>query len=336
MGARCLCLVLLFAVTGLGATGPRRVFLRIVVARGQAEARQALDALQSGEDFASVAKRLSIHASAPRGGYLGETWVERLNPDWVKAIAGLKPGGYSEPIPFGADLAILYRMPLHFQRKAYRLQEAGDLRMKEGKTNEAVALYQEAVAAFPEFIHGYFLLGVAYRKLGDLDREIGAYRTAVEIEPNYELGLYNLGLALLRQGRLEDGIEALRGAVRVKPDYTDALTSLSAAYLQMGRLEEAKATARAAVLANPLRPEGYYNLGAAESRGDLKGALSNLETAVLLDADRPEFRLALAIGQAQSNRIDEAIATLEELLRRSPEFGPGRELLRQIKEKTGR
>ncbi len=334
--SRSISLLLLLTLASLNAAPPRRVFLRLLVTHDETGARRALDALQKGESFPSVARRLSIHSSASRGGYLGETWTDRLNEDWVKTIAGLKPGSYSEPIPFGGDFAILFLLPRHFQTKAYRLQAEGDRRMEEGKTREAAALYQEAVLEFPDFIHGYFLLGVAYRKLGDLDREIEAYTTAVEIEPKYDLGLYNLGLALIRKGRIEDGIEALQGAVRVKPDYTDALTSLSAAYLRLGRVEQAKTAARDAVLANPLRPEGYYNLGAAESRGDLKDAVADLETAVVLDAGRPEFRMALAIGQAQSNRIDEAVATLEELLRRESDYAPARELLSQIKGKTGR
>lgn len=330
-------LLLLLWITSLQAAQPaRRVFLRIVVTHDMAGAREALTALQGGESFISVARRLSIHASASQGGYLGETWTERLNADWAKAVASLPFGHFSAPIPFGSDLAILYRMPQHFARKAYRLQAEGDRKMEEGKTEDAIHLYQEAVQEYPDFIHGYFLLGVAYRKLGDLDREIAAYSKAVEIEPNYHLGLYNLGLALARKGLPLDAIEALRRAVGIKPDYTDAYTSLSAIYLQLGRVDEAIMMAQAAVTANPLRPEGYYNLGAAESRRHLAQALESFETAVALDSGRPEFRMALAIGQAQSNRLDKAVATLQELLRRQPDFSPAQELLKQIREATQR
>jgi peptidyl-prolyl cis-trans isomerase SurA len=53
--------------------------------------------LQKGESFAALASQYSKGPTANKGGGIGTYLVSKLNPDTVKAIAGLKDGDISKP-----------------------------------------------------------------------------------------------------------------------------------------------------------------------------------------------------------------------------------------------
>ena len=53
-------------------------------------------------------------------------------------------------------------------------------------------------------------LGSAFDKEGRLEDAIAQYQQALEIRPNYALAIHDLSVALLRQGRLDDAINNIR------------------------------------------------------------------------------------------------------------------------------
>ena len=62
------------------------------------EAYSVIDRLKKGEDFATLAKQLSIDSSAPNGGRLGGVSLAALRPELRDAVAQLNPGQISQPI----------------------------------------------------------------------------------------------------------------------------------------------------------------------------------------------------------------------------------------------
>lgn len=75
---------------------PERVHLRQILVEDRAAADRALAALRAGEDFATVAERLSIDPSAPYGGDQGELSRADLPPAFADEIFALKPGQFSK------------------------------------------------------------------------------------------------------------------------------------------------------------------------------------------------------------------------------------------------
>lgn len=75
---------------------PERVRLRQVLTADRPTAERARAALAAGEDFAAVARRLSIDPSAERGGDQGELGREDLPPAFADIIFGLEVGGTSD------------------------------------------------------------------------------------------------------------------------------------------------------------------------------------------------------------------------------------------------
>ena len=61
---------------------------------------------------------------------------------------------------------------------------------------------------------------------GKLDEAIAAYREAIRLKPDYAEAHSNLGIALAGQGKLDEAIAEYREAIRLKPDYAAAHNNL--------------------------------------------------------------------------------------------------------------
>jgi len=90
-----------------------------------------------------------------------------------------------------------------------------------------------------------FRIGLMWRDLGKWDEAIAAFEAAVKAAPDYAEAHRELGVAqnqrFKRTRQPPDGIEELRKAVALKPDDFDALSSLGGALRRADRLQEALA-----------------------------------------------------------------------------------------------
>ncbi|HEY6448499.1 MAG TPA: FG-GAP-like repeat-containing protein [Acidobacteriaceae bacterium] len=84
------------------APSSAHVDLQVIVVRTQAEAEQVLARLKHGEDFAQVARAVSIDPNASSGGYVRGADPAALRPELRRALAALQPGEISAPIAVGA------------------------------------------------------------------------------------------------------------------------------------------------------------------------------------------------------------------------------------------
>ena len=107
-----------------------------------------------------------------------------------------------------------------------------------GRTDEAIAHYQEALKIKPEYAEAQYNLGIALAACGRIDEAVEHYQKALEIRPDYAEAHINLGTVLLNQGRRDeargvlpkgpgvghatgqsvDGREPKRGCGRTKPE----------------------------------------------------------------------------------------------------------------------
>ena len=76
---------------------PERLHLHHILVAAEADARRIARRLAAGEDFAALARELSLDPSAPAGGDQGEIALDDL-PAFAQAVTRLSPGEVSEPI----------------------------------------------------------------------------------------------------------------------------------------------------------------------------------------------------------------------------------------------
>lgn len=297
---------------------PRRVFLRMIVVPSESQAMQAVQRLQAGEPFALVARQASADPSSERGGYLGEMWLDKMNQAFRSVAESLEPGRYSQPFQSGRAWIILYRMERGFRDRAMQLSEEADALLEEGKTQDALQVYRQSIETDPQFIHGYFKLGVALGKAGRPDLEEQAYRQAIEIEPQYFQAYYNLGALLLSQKDYWGAIQAFQGGLAIDPNRLYCYVNLTSAYLSAGQRAQAIRSGLKALDLNPLLPAAHYNLGVAYGELEPAKALQSFQMAAALDPSSTEFPLSMAIALSHMGRFEEARQTLQELLQRHP------------------
>ncbi|TNE57050.1 MAG: peptidylprolyl isomerase [Alphaproteobacteria bacterium] len=76
----------------------QEVHLNQIVVRDRADADKALSAIEGGEDFGDVARRLSVDVSAVRGGDLGFKTREQMDETMARVAFGLDVNEVSPPV----------------------------------------------------------------------------------------------------------------------------------------------------------------------------------------------------------------------------------------------
>ena len=144
-----------------------------------------------------------------------------------------------------------------------------------GRLDEAIALYEYAVARDPVSSGGHVWLGLFYMLAGRLDESIASYRTALTLSPGSIGAHYVMGVALL----LKDEPEAALAAFAEEADEGYRLIGLVMAYHALGQTAESDAVLAELIEKN----EGVaaYNIAYVLAyRGEADRAFEWLDKAV--------------------------------------------------------
>ncbi len=168
----------------------------------------------------------------------------------------------------------------------------------QGKLDEAIAEYREAIRLKPDDAEAHFNLGNALATRGSSTRPSPNTATAIRLKPDDAEAHFNLGIALRDQGKLDEAIAEYREAIRLKPDDAEAHYNLGIVLCDVkgtarrggrriprgdpaqarlrrgphqprhrpggqGKLDEAIAEYREAIRLKPDDAEAHYNLGVA-------------------------------------------------------------------------
>ena len=152
--------------------------------------------------------------------------------------------------------------------------------MVKGEPFKAVAIYNKAIALFPEDDEVHYQLGNYYfSMMQDYPRAIERFETAIELNPRHKLAhnqlayayarigemehaLYILekyaelapnepnpydsyGEILQREGRLDEAVQKFKMALKIKPDFWPARLHLASAYQDLGKFRKAKTMLKA-------------------------------------------------------------------------------------------
>jgi tetratricopeptide (TPR) repeat protein len=143
---------------------------------------------------------------------------------------------------------------------------------RAGRSDDAMRLYQLAIAASPESAFLYRELAVIERQSGNGDQALSHFRQAATLDPTDVEALTGMADLLESRGELAEALAAYESALTVAPS---------------GAIEKRREALRARVALAAL-PEQYRAIEAATevTRGDL-AALIALRLSGLLQASRP-------------------------------------------------
>ncbi len=118
----------------------------------------------------------------------------------------------------------------------------GNKLFKEGKYEQALAAYQDALLDDPLNEVALFDLGDAYYKIKKYKEAIDAYQKVVGSQ-NLELSakaFYNIGNAYFQQNKLKESIEAYKKALELNPNDRDAKYNLELARAKLKEMAQKK------------------------------------------------------------------------------------------------
>jgi Flp pilus assembly protein TadD len=131
----------------------------------------------------------------------------------------------------------------------------------EGKTDEAIAHYNRAIAYNPLYDYAYVSLGAILIIEDNIDEAIRHLLKSLQVNPGSATANFNLGICYSRKGKTDDAIRYYREAIRIYPEFADAHNNLGSALYRRGLLDEARESFSRAVEINPFDVNARYNLG---------------------------------------------------------------------------
>ncbi|HEX6976217.1 MAG TPA: tetratricopeptide repeat protein [Vicinamibacterales bacterium] len=189
----------------------------------------------------------------------------------------------------------------------------------QGRHEEAIAAYTDAVRTAPTFPEAYAGLGRVLLATDRAEAAALALTEAVRLAPRDGVSHANLGTALARTGRIDESSAAYREALRVAPESSLAHSGLANNLARQGRLAEATPHFRETARLNPGSAAAHFQLGnALAMQGAFDEAILELTTAARGDPGNAEIHSNLGIALASRGRIDEAVSELREAVRLDP------------------
>ena len=175
-----------------------------------------------------------------------------------------------------------------------------------------------SVSARPDDSISHYNLGNFHVARGELETALASFERSAELDPYGIAPLVNASLAYSMLGRNGDAEKSLRRALQRNPGDSAASFNLGLLLGELDRLEEAEAAFRAALKTDPKLAAAAFNLGVLLASSPqpprAQEGLSWCRRAWALSPGDSKFAYTLAYFQRQHGEIDDAIATLRQMV----------------------
>ena len=138
--------------------------------------------------------------------------------------------------------------------------------LREGKLNEAVEHYTQAIALNPAYLKAHVNLSHTLMRLGRNDEGIEHLHTALKIDPTFPQACYNLGIQLYRRGESAQARELFERGMQGDKDMARRHYYRGVMLTYEGQPDEAVAEYRAALEINPNHKDARRDLEAELAR----------------------------------------------------------------------
>jgi len=147
------------------------------------------------------------------------------------------------------------------EQDAMRMIDAGHALEAEGRLDEAMQRYLDAIRLAPNPARAHLNHGNVLLLKGDLQGALNAFSTAIRHKPDYAGAYYNIGNALVGNKQFDEAVTNYRRALEIQPDYAEVHCSLGIAQKELGQIDDAVASLQMALKIQPDLVEAHYNLG---------------------------------------------------------------------------
>jgi tetratricopeptide (TPR) repeat protein len=149
---------------------------------------------------------------------------------------------------------------------AAKRNDQGAEMLKQGKLEEALTQFQQAVVLDPGFLVAQQNLAYVYDQLGRADEAIVAYKRAIELDPRSAIVFNNLGVLYTKKGQNEEAIQVLEQGLKVDSTNATLQKNLENAKKNREILQEREtqiADAKKRAADRPKDPQAAYDVARA-------------------------------------------------------------------------
>ena len=193
-----------------------------------------------------------------------------------------------------AEAERLYRQILGHAILPEVLVNLGNVLAAQTRREEALASYDKALLARPDFFEALFNRANTLLELKRPEEALASYDQVVALRPDFTSGWNNRGTALRNLQRLDDALASFSRAATLSPTHINALTNVAIVLWDLGRLEEALVASDRALAIAPSSAEALYIK--ANILRDLKR----------LDAALAHYEMTLAANPAHQHALNGA------------------------------
>ncbi|MFD2588668.1 tetratricopeptide repeat protein [Croceitalea marina] len=119
-------------------------------------------------------------------------------------------------------------------KKAEIVKNVALIYQQQGKNEEALAAYEDAIASNPDDVNLILNKANLYYTLGDKDKFKELMAKASAMAPDNPDLMYNIGVISMEQGNLEEARAAYLRVLEIDPSYVNAQLNLSTSYVNEG------------------------------------------------------------------------------------------------------
>jgi tetratricopeptide (TPR) repeat protein len=175
----------------------------------------------------------------------------------------------------------------------------GDAWYDQGKFDQAIANYTQAIANDPNCALAYNQRGAAWFSKGDFDKAITDATLAIANNRNYAAAYNNRAAAWDAKNELDKALVDVNLALAIEPSYLEAYISRGAIWYNKGEYDKAIADDNSALAIDPSSAQAYDNrAGARNLKGEYEKAKADFDQAIALDANNADYYNDLAFFQA--------------------------------------
>ncbi len=220
---------------------------------------------------------------------------------------------------------------------AEALYGIGSVCMNQQRNAEARDFFARAVkltASYPETLpNAWNNLGILSTREGRMDEAIAHFQQALQLSPDSMIALDNLGSAYRQTKRWNDAQKTYENALRIQPNDPEANYGLGMVYAQNDDATNAEQYLQRALELRPAYPEALNNLGILYLRTERRDqAVANFEEAIRVAPDFDQAYLNLARVYAIEGNREKARKVLSDLLKRKPDHAQAKSLLEQLQQ----
>ncbi len=198
------------------------------------------------------------------------------------------------------------------------------------KYDESINTINSILKLQPLNAEAFFMLGMNFKEMGNVDRAIGSFQTAVENDPDLIDAWINLG-QLHGQKKSKLTPVFFDNALKIDPNNVSALHAKAAYLHNSNQLPAAIATYRQLNIIDPTYEEGFFNSGIIYLEMDsMKQAYHHFNLAVQTS---PTYIMAYyyrGLVQEKIGQVEAAKKDYQQALNLNPEFERAREALKGL------